>query len=303
MTTTDANTITAATTVSRARDRGALARALAITAVYCCAELVGGIVTNSLALQSDAAHMFSDVIALALGLFALWIAERPATESKTFGYYRAEILVALVNGVVLWFIVLGILWEAWRRFLVPPAVQGGGVLAVAAIGLVVNVVAARLLSGPATHNLNVRGALLHVTSDLLGSVGVLISGVVIVTTGWLAVDALVSVVIALLILFSSWALIREAVDILMEAVPRHIDLDELRRALEAVPGAIEVHDLHVWSLTAGHYALSAHAVVGDGTANDRILAEMTGRLAQRFDIKHVTIQLEVRNRRLAEPGH
>jgi len=301
MTTTDGNATTAAAT--RARDRGALARALMITAVYCCAELVGGIVTNSLALQSDAAHMFSDVIALALGLFALWVAGHPATETKTFGYYRAEILVALVNGVVLWFIVLGILWESWRRFLLPPAVQGGGVLVVAAIGLAVNVIAARLLSGPATHNLNVRGALLHVTSDLLGSVGVLISGVVIVTTGWLAVDALVSVVIALLILFSSWTLIREAVDILMEAVPRHIDLDELRRVLEAVPGAIEVHDLHVWSLTAGRYALSAHAVLEDSTANDRILGDMTERLAQRFDIEHVTIQLEVRNRRLAEPGH
>jgi cobalt-zinc-cadmium efflux system protein len=145
--------------------------------------------------------------------------------------------------------------------------------------------------------------LLHVTSDLLGSIGALVSGVVIVTTGWLAIDAVASVVIAALILFSSWTLIREAVDVLMEAVPRHVDLDELRRVLEAVAGALEVHDLHVWSLTTGRCALSAHAVVDDGAASDRILAEMTDRVAERFDIQHVTIQLEVRNRRLAEPAH
>jgi cobalt-zinc-cadmium efflux system protein len=303
MTTTGPRATVAAASATRARDQRALGRALVITAVYFCAELAAGIVTNSLALQSDAAHMFADVIALALGVFALWIAAHPATQTKTFGYYRAEILVALMNGVVLWLIVLIILWEAWRRFLAPPPVAGGGVLVVAAIGLVVNLIAARLLSGPATHNLNVRGALLHVTSDLLGSVGVLVSGVIIVTTGWLPVDPLVSVVIGLLILFSSWTLIREAVDILMEAVPRHIDLDDLRRVLEAVAGAMEVHDLHVWSLTTGRYALSAHAVVEDGAASDRILAEMTERLAEHFDVEHVTIQLEVRNRRLAEPAH
>jgi cobalt-zinc-cadmium efflux system protein len=288
---------------ARDRDQRALGRALTLTAVYCAAELVAGRVTNSLALQTDAAHMFTDTIALGLALFGVWIAGRPATESKTYGYYRAEILVALVNGVVLWLIVVVILWEAWQRLLQPPAVHGVGVLLVAALGLAVNAIAARLLSGAAGHNLSVRGALLHVTSDLLGSVGVLVSGVVIVTTGWLPIDALASMVIGVLILFSSWSLIREAVDVLMEAVPRHIDLDALRRALEEVPGTLEVHDLHVWSLTTGRCALSAHAVVEAEAASERVLADMTERVSERFDIQHVTIQLEIGARRTAEPVH
>jgi cobalt-zinc-cadmium efflux system protein len=289
--------------VERARGRRALIAALVITAAYLVIEVVGGLLTNSLALLSDAVHMFTDVLAIGLALCALWIAERPATESKTYGYYRAEILAALVNGLVLWLVVLVILWEAWRRLLTPPVVHGEGVLAVAAVGLAVNVVVARILAGAASGSLNVRGALLHVISDLLGSVGVLIAGVVILTTGWTPIDAVVSVVIAVLILFSSWTLIRESVDVLMEAAPRHIDLEALRRALEDVPGASEVHDLHVWSLTTGHYALSAHAVLEEGAPSDPVLAEMADRLARRFDIRHVTIQLEARSRRDAEPLH
>jgi cobalt-zinc-cadmium efflux system protein len=284
-------------------DQRALRNALVLTAVYSVLELVGGLLTNSLALRSDAAHMFVDVIALGLALFGVWVAARPASDSKTYGYYRAEILVALVNGVVLWLVVGLILWEAWQRLLTPPVVRAEGVLLIAAVGLVVNIVAARMLSGAATHNVGVRSALLHVASDLLGSVGVLVSGVAILVTGSMAADALASVLIAALVLFSSWTLIRDAVDVLMEAVPRHIDLDDLRRTLEEVSGALEVHDLHVWSLTTGRYALSAHAVVADGARSDRVLADMTERLAERFDIQHVTIQLEVQNRRLAEPAH
>ena len=289
--------------VSHERNRRALRAALAITLVYLAAEVIGGLLTNSLALLSDAAHMFTDVIALGLALFGVWIAGRPASETKTYGYYRAEILVALMNGLVLWVVVVFILWEAWERLLAPPRVHGGGVLVVAAIGLLVNLAAARLLAGADQHNLSIRGALLHVLSDLLGSLGVLVAAVVILLTGWSRADAVASVVIAALVLFSSWALIREAVDILMEAVPRHIDLEELRRALEEVSGATEVHDLHVWSLTTGRYALSAHAVVAEGAETDHVLAEMTERLAARFDIHHVTIQLEGRNRRHAEPVH
>jgi len=289
--------------VSHERNRRALRAALAITLVYLAAEVIGGLLTNSLALLSDAAHMFTDVIALGLALFGVWIAGRPASETKTYGYYRAEILVALMNGLVLWVVVVFILWEAWERLLAPPRVHGGGVLVVAAIGLLVNLAAARLLAGADQHNLSIRGALLHVLSDLLGSLGVLVAAVVILLTGWSRADAVASVVIAALVLFSSWTLIREAVDILMEAVPRHIDLEELRRALEEVSGATEVHDLHVWSLTTGRYALSAHAVVAEGAETDHVLAEMTERLAARFDIHHVTIQLEGRNRRHAEPVH
>jgi cobalt-zinc-cadmium efflux system protein len=286
-----------------ASERRALQSALLLTLGYLGVEVVGGWLTNSLALLSDAVHMFTDVIALGLGLFGVWIADQPATDRQTYGYYRAEILVALVNGLILWLVVLWVILEAWQRMLTPPVVQGAGVIGVATLGLGVNLVAAWLLSGAASHNLSVRGALLHVVSDLLGSIGVIASGIVILATGWTSADAVASVIIAMLILFSSFGLIREAVDVLMEAVPRHIDLDALRRTLEEVPGATEVHDLHVWSLTTGHCALSAHAVVEDGATSDEVLAEMSDRLAERFDIRHVTIQLEVQSRRHAEPVH
>jgi len=288
---------------ARRAGQRALTTALLLTLGYMGVEVVGGLATNSLALLSDAAHMFTDGIALGLGLFGLWIADQPATEHKTYGYHRAEILVALINGLVLWLVVLWVFWEAWQRMMAPPAVHGSGVLIVASLGLAVNLVAAWLLSGAASHNLTVKGAFLHVVSDLLGSVGVIVSGLVILLTGWNAADAVASVIIAVLILVSSFGLIREAVDVLMEAVPRHIDLDDLRRTLEGVPGATEVHDLHVWSLTTGHCALSAHAVVEEGVTGDHVLAEMNDRLAERFGIRHVTIQLELRSRRHAEPAH
>jgi cobalt-zinc-cadmium efflux system protein len=284
-------------------DRRALVSALLITLSYLGAEIVGGVWTGSLALLSDAAHMFTDVVALGLGLFGVWIAARPATTTKTYGYYRAEILAAFLNGIGLWLVVLIIVWQAWQRFLDPPVVSGFGVLVVAAVGLVVNVAAARMLYGAASHNLNVRGAFLHVLSDMLGSIGVLVSSTVILLTGWMRADAVASALIAVLVLFSSWTLIREAVDILMEAVPRHIDLDDLKRTLEDVPGATEVHDLHVWSLTTGHYALSAHAVVQDANEREHVLGQMTEHLATRFGITHVTIQLEAAERRISEPAH
>jgi cobalt-zinc-cadmium efflux system protein len=287
----------------RVAGRRALKTALLLTLGFMGVEIIGGVLTNSLALFSDAAHMFTDGIGLALSLFGVWVADQPATSRKTYGYHRAEILIALLNGLVLWLVVLWVFWEAWQRMLAPPLVNGSGVLGVAAVGLGVNLAAAWLLSDSASQNLSVRAALLHVLSDLLGSIGVIASSIVILVTGWSAADAVASAMIAVLILVSSFGLIREAVDVLMEAVPRHIDLDELRRTLEEVPGATEVHDLHVWSLTTGHCALSAHAVVGEGVLADHVLAEMTDRLATRFDIRHVTIQLEGTNRRHAEPTH
>jgi cobalt-zinc-cadmium efflux system protein len=289
---------------------GALRTGLGLTALLFVAELVGGWLTNSLALLSDAAHMLTDLGALALSMFAVWIGTRPATGSKTFGYYRAEILAALVNGVVLWVIVVFIFAEAWRRLLVPPAVSGAGMLVLALLGLLVNGFVARRLGEHREQSLNLRGAYLHVLSDLLGSVGAVVAGAVIVTTGWSTADAVASALIGALILFSSWALVREAVDVLMEAVPAHVDVERLRLALEDVPGTEEVHDLHVWSLTTGRYALSAHAVVrndphGNGArgGDDAILAAMAELCARDFRIEHVTIQIEHQSRRAAEPAH
>ena len=287
-----------------AREVGAVRAALGLTAIVCVAELVGGWLTNSLALMTDAAHMFTDVTALALSMFALWIGGRPASETKTFGYYRAEILAALVNGMALWVVVVLIVAEAWRRLHDPPAVAGAGMLALAGVGLLVNVVVALRLREHRDHSLNLRGAYLHVVSDLLGSVGAVVAGATIVVTGWNAADPVAGALIGVLILLSSWALVREAVDVLMEAVPAHVDVEALRRSLERVPGTDEVHDLHVWSLTTGRYALSAHAVVaGDHADDDAILAAMADVCARDFHIEHVTIQIEHESRRAAEPAH
>jgi cobalt-zinc-cadmium efflux system protein len=287
-----------------ATELSAVRSSIAVTALLCVAELVGGWFTNSLALMSDAIHMFTDVAALALALFALWIGTRGASETKTFGYYRAEILAALLNGVALWVIVLFIGAEAWRRLHHPPAVAGGGMLALAALGLGVNVAVALRLRAHRHRSLNLRGAYLHVLSDLLGSLGAVGAGLVITLTGWYAADAVASALIGALILASSWALVTEAVDVLMEAVPAHVDVEALRRSLERVPGTDEVHDLHVWSLTTGRYALSAHAVVAaDHGDDDAILAAMADVCARDFHIDHVTIQIEHESRRAAEPLH
>ena len=277
--------------------------ALGATAFLCVAEAVGGWLTNSLALFSDAAHMLSDVAALGLSLFALWVCSRPANLTKTFGYYRAEILAAFVNGVVLWVLVVFIALEAWHRLFHPPVVAGGGMLALASAGLLVNAFVARRLGEHRSHSLNLRGAYLHVLSDLLGAIGAAVAGVVIVVGDWRPADALASLLIVGLIVFGSWALVREAVDVLMEAVPAHIDVETLRLALERVPGTDEVHDLHVWSLTTGRYALSAHAVVNGAAGDDAILAAMADLCAREFQIEHVTIQIEHESRRSAEPAH
>jgi cobalt-zinc-cadmium efflux system protein len=286
----------------QARERGAVRTGLAVSSVLCVAELVGGWLTNSLALLTDAAHMFTDVAALALTLFALWVAGRPASDSKTFGYARAEILAALVNGVVLCVLVVLIVLEAWARLHDPPPVRAGGMLAIAVAGLLVNVFVAVRLHEYQASSLNLRGAYLHVLSDLLGSIGAIIAGAVILATGWNAVDALVSLLISALILFSSWKLVREAVDVLMEAVPPHVDVERLECALAAVPGVEEVHDLHVWTLTTGRYALSAHVVARHRVGDNELLAAMTELCRREFRIDHTTIQVEHESRRPAESG-
>ena len=265
---------------------------LALTATFMVAEFIGGWLSNSLALMADAAHMLTDVAAIALSLFALWFAQRPAPPEKTFGFLRAEILAALVNGVTLILLSLFIFYEAWQRFRTPQPVESGLMLGVAIAGLVANLIAAFILHRSAGHSLNVRGAYLHVVGDVLGSLGAILAAIAIMATGWTFADPLISVFVGLLILVSSWKLVRESVDVLLEAVPPHIDLAEVRRAIGEIPGVDEVHDLHVWTVTSGFFAMSGHAVVQDPANHQRILEEIHHRMRERFDIRHVTVQLE-----------
>ena len=272
---------------------GRLKWVLIITGLFMVAEVVGGLVSGSLALLADAGHMFTDVGALALSLVAMRLAQRPPSDRKTYGYVRLEILAALVNGATLLLIAGLIVMEAWDRLRDPVEVDGVVMLSVATLGLGVNVVGALLLHRHAHDNLNMRGAYLHVLGDLLGSVGAIAAGVIILTTGWTPADAIISVVIALLILYSSWRLVKEATDVLLEAVPPHIQLDEVLADLRGIAGLEEVHDVHVWTLTSGFVALSGHGVMADPTQHARILEAVRERM-EVHGIQHVTFQLEPR---------
>ncbi|WP_333646300.1 cation diffusion facilitator family transporter [Candidatus Binatus sp.] len=288
-------------------DRRRLLVVLGVTSVYFVTELVGGYLTGSLALLSDAVHMLTDIAALCLGLLTLWISTRPASSAKTYGYLRAEILGALLNGLFLWLLVVFIWIEAIGRLRNPRPVSGLGVMAVAIVGIGVNAFSAWMTStdtpGGHKHGMALRAVFVHVISDLVGSVGVLASGALNYFTGWMQADPAVSILIGCLVLYGSWGLVREGVDILMESVPSHIDLDEMRNDLLAVSGTEEVHDLHVWCLTTRQIALSAHAVVAPDADRDRVLAEMCHLLQTKFDIHHLTLQLERDNRREREPEH
>lgn len=288
-------------------DRRRLLVVLGVTSVYFVTELVGGYLTGSLALLSDAVHMLTDIAALCLGLLTLWISTRPASSAKTYGYLRAEILGALLNGLFLWLLVVFIWIEAIGRLRNPRPVSGLGVMAVAIVGIGVNAFSAWMTStdtpGGHKHGMALRAVFVHVISDLVGSVGVLASGALNYFTGWMQADPAVSILIGCLVLYGSWGLVREGVDILMESVPSHIDLDEMRNDLLAVSGTEEVHDLHVWCLTTRQIALSAHAVVAPDADRDRVLADMCHLLQTKFDIHHLTLQLERDNRREREPEH
>lgn len=274
------------------RARGPLTAVLALTTGALVVEVAGALWTGSLALAADAGHMLTDVGALALALFASWIAARPPTPAKTYGYYRAEILAALVNALVLLVVAGGVLAEAYRRVLEPPEVRGGPMMAVAALGLAANLGGAWWLHRPAAASLNVRAAYLEVLADALSSLGVLAAGAVIVATGWTAVDPLVSAAIALFIVPRTWNLLRQAVNILLEGTPAHLELGEIEEAMRQVDGVRRVHDLHVWTLTSGREAMSAHVVVEDPAASQRLLDELHRLLHARFGIDHTTIQLE-----------
>jgi cobalt-zinc-cadmium efflux system protein len=275
-----------------ARSRGALIAALALTGGYMIVELVGAFMTGSLALLADAAHMLTDVGGLGLALFAIWVAARPPTPAKTYGYYRAEILAALVNSIVLLGVAALIVVEAWDRLRHPREVLGGPMLAIGALGLVVNLVGAWLLHRDAEHSLNVRAAYLEVLSDAVSSLGVLIAAGVVIATGWTPADALVSAAIAVFIIPRTWRLLRQAVNVLLEGVPAHLDLTAIEDAITQVPGVVRVHDLHVWTLTSGREAMSAHVVVLDVRESERLLAALHAVLHARFGIDHTTIQLE-----------
>jgi cobalt-zinc-cadmium efflux system protein len=256
------------------------------------AELVGGLVGGSLALLADAGHMLADAGSLGLALGALWLASRPPTARMSFGFRRAEILAAAFNGVALVAIAIWIFIEAARRLEDPPEILAGTTLAVALAGLAVNVLGVAVLLRSGGRSLNMRAALLHVIADLLGSVGVIVAAVIILTTGWLYADPLVSILIGALVLASSWRVLRESLGVLLEAAPEGIDADEVGRRMAAVPGVSEVHDLHVWTITSGFPALSAHVLVPDGEDCHARRRELSAMLLREFGIGHTTLQVE-----------
>lgn len=275
-----------------AENRRRLRLVLVITAGYLVAEVVGGLLTNSLALLSDAGHMLTDVGALGMALFALWFSQRPASPSKSYGYHRLEIIAALLNGVTLLALSVFIIVEAINRLRQPPEVQGLGLLVIALGGLVINVAGAYVLHQGHAHSLNVRAAFYHVLGDALGSLGAILAGIFILLFNWTVADPILAIGIALLIIASAVALVREAVDILLEATPRHVDAEKLRAALLELPGVTGVHDLHIWTITTGMYALSCHVVVEPGTYCIDKLAEVRHLLHDQYDITHQTVQLE-----------
>jgi cobalt-zinc-cadmium efflux system protein len=279
------------------RTAAALARprlrwALAITLAYCAVETVAGVWSGSLALLADATHMLGDAGALALALFATWLASRPPTPEKTYGYYRAEILAALVNAVLPLFLSGGIIVEAFRRMHTPVELAAGPILVVGAIGLAVNLVCAALLRRESARSLTVAAAYLDVLGDAVGSVAVVVAGGLVLATGWTPIDPIVSGGLAILIVLRAWTLLRQAVNVLLEGTPPHLEVAEIETAMTRVDGVRRIHDLHVWTLTSGREAMSAHVVVEDVRESERLLAELHAVLHARFGIDHTTIQLE-----------
>jgi cobalt-zinc-cadmium efflux system protein len=269
-----------------------LAIVFCLTTAYLIAEVVGGLMTGSLALLADAGHMLTDVAGLGLALLAIKFAERPATPERTYGYYRVEILAALTNAVVLIGISLYILYEAWERFRNPPQVESGTMLVVAAIGLGINIAGIIILRKGSKDSLNMKGAYFEVLSDMLTSVGVIVAGVIMLTTGWYYADPLISAGIGLFILPRTWLLLREAVGILLEGTPSGVNLTAVREAVTRLSGVKEMHDLHVWTLTSGVNAMSAHVVVVDPDGHAEVLSAVHDVITREFPIAHVTIQTE-----------
>jgi cobalt-zinc-cadmium efflux system protein len=271
---------------------GRLSVVLVLTAIYMIAEMLGGWWTGSLALLADAGHMLTDVAALVLALIAVWFGSRPATSSKTFGYYRLEIIAALVNGVALVVISLLIFYGAYRRWLAPPVVRSGPMIVLAAGGLLVNLVCAWILHRHDEIDLNLRSVWLHVMGDVLGSVAAILAGILMALFGWYAADPLFGVIISLLIIWSSIRLIREATNVLLEGTPAHINLAAVEDAILNTEGVDDVHDLHVWTITSGREALSAHVIHAHSISQPDLLKELRVKLQVRFGVDHLTIQME-----------
>ena len=265
--------------------------ALVLTATLLVVEVIGGILSNSIALLADAGHMLTDVAALGLALFVAWFSKQPSTPQKTFGYLRWEILAAFVNGATLLLISAWIAWEAVLRLRAPEPISGGLMLGVAVAGLVVNIIAARVLVRGSNDNLNARGAYLHVLGDLLASVGTVAAAIAIRYTGWLVADPIASILTTVLIMRGAWLLVRESVDILLESTPAHIPLPAVRGQLEAIPGIESVHDLHVWAVTPAVVSMSAHCIVREPEKHQHVLGHIHDAM-RLFGIEHVTIQLE-----------
>ena len=269
--------------------------ALVLTSAFLIAEVVGGVVLNSLALLSDAAHMATDALGLMIALFAVRLARRPPDARRTYGYARLEALGALVNGALLFAVGAYILWEAVERFRSPHPVATGGMFVVAVIGLLINLIAMRLLQAGSGESLNVKGAYLEVWSDMLGSVAVIVGALLIRATGWNWIDPVLALLIGLWVLPRTWVLLREAVNVLLEGVPKGIDLEQVRTAMRGQTGVLDVHDLHVWALASSTPALTAHVLVHEASVIPDVHAHMAGMLHERFDIEHITLQLETRH--------
>jgi len=283
-----------------AAHRTRLATVFAITLAVFAVELAGGIAANSLALLADAGHMFTDVAGIGLTLGAIWFAGRPATEGRTYGFVRVEILAAVVNAVFLFGIAAFVLYEAWQRLSEPPEIQTGLMLGVALVGLAANGLSLFILRDAQRDSLSIRGAYIEVLGDLAGSAAVIVAAIAIVATGWTGADAVASVVIGLLIVPRTWHLLREAVDVLLEATPKGIDMVEVRRHILEAPGVADVHDLHAWTITSGMNVLSAHVVLAPAADAPAVLDELCSCLSGDFDIEHSTFQLETADRRRLE---
>jgi cobalt-zinc-cadmium efflux system protein len=272
--------------------RGRLLAVFLVSLAVLVVEVVGGLVTGSLALLADAGHMLTDVAGIGLALLAIWFAGRPATPERTFGHYRFEILAAVVNAVLLFGVAVVVLVEAWRRLADPPEIASGWMLAVAVVGLAANASAVWLLRHGQAESLNLRGAYLEVLGDLFGSAAVVGAAVVIQVTGFRAADALASMLLGVLILPRTWRLLRDAVDVLLEATPKGVDLAAVRRHILEAPGVADCHDLHVWTITSGMDVVSAHVVLEPDAHGPAVLDWLSACLGDHFDIEHSTFQLE-----------